>query len=171
MSNSTQNSASLNNNTHEENDQIINIPINVGRPTRSPAKLTSKKRKQFLELLCRNWNITKAAHDIGVSREAITQLMQRDEIFKSAVEMIRDAYLDKIESVSLLVASQPTREGFNDRKLQLQAFRKEYMPAQQIDIKHSIDIANSMAQMDQILQSFSKKNKIDANWKEIDTQK
>jgi hypothetical protein len=110
----------------ENNSSIVNIPLNLGKPLRKNAKLTAPKRRIFLELLLQNWNISMSATMIGVTREAIFALKERDPHFKSAMNRVHQCYLDKLENVSLTVASQPTREGFNDRKLQLMAHRDEY---------------------------------------------
>ena len=111
------------NESNDSNESII--PLKVGSPKKLPAKLTKPKRVKVLESLSKEWNVTKAASKIGVSRQAVFQLVERDPIFKKAFQAIEQAYLDKIESVSVDMACTPTREGFNDRKLQLMSRRRE----------------------------------------------
>jgi len=158
---------------NNDNNSVIILPLNVGRAVRSKYKLTSKKRKQILEFLSKDWNMTRAAASVGVSREAVYQLINRDPKFASAYNQIKEAYTDVIEHACLSVASQPTREGFNDRKLWLQAHRDIYGPKQEIKVTHVVDAGNAIAQLDNLLSKFSRKdreiNAIKADYKVEDT--
>jgi len=144
----------VNTRMNDEKEQTYVIPVDVGRALRpTTAKLTPKKRRKFLELLTKEWNITKAATQIGTTREAIYQLLERDETFRRAFQTVKDAYLDSLEATSFIVASRPSREGFQDRKLMLQAHRRNiYGDKQQIDVNHQVTIRNVDVEVMRILQ-------------------
>lgn len=132
------------------------MPINVGKPLKRSAKLTPAKRKKVLEYLAHDWNMTAAAAQVGVTRMAISHLANRDERFREALQAVHDAYLDSIESVSVSVARIPSREGFQDRKLQLQAHRKEYaVKPVEINQAIQINIDNAPAEARQILDGMA----------------
>ena len=110
---------------NEQDDEIQVIDLQVGQPKRQPAKLTSKKRRILLEQLTKEWNVTKAALKVGVHRAQFYTLLKSDPKFNLAYKQIEQAYLDKIESVSISQSLQPSRDGFPDRKLQLQSRRSD----------------------------------------------
>ena len=123
------------------------IPMNVGAPKRFPAKLTAKKRKIVLESLSKEWNVSLAASKVGCSAPAIDQLRERDPVFKAAYKRVERAYLDKIEGISVSMALDASRDGFPDRKLQLQSRRKNVygiQPEVQTNIQINIDTSNEM---------------------------
>ena len=97
----------------------------IGHSTRRNAKLTKTRRIAFLKEFAKDYNLTRAANFIGVTRKAIYDLIERDELFSAAFNEIDNAVLDQVESALITVAKQPTREGFNDRKLLLQSKRRE----------------------------------------------
>ena len=108
------------------NDKQIVINLDVGKPKRpTDAKLTPAKRTEFLKLLANNYNITKAAAAIGVDPTAINHLRRRDPDFQHAYQTVLNMHLDNIEETSFLVAHDPTHKGYNDRKMLLEAHRRE----------------------------------------------
>ena len=140
-----------------ENNQIELVPtinIDVGkalRPLHKATKLTPKKRKLFLEYLLKQWNITAAAASVGVTRPAINYHLDNDETFATAFDTVKQAHLDKTENTVFNVALIPSREGTQDRKLLLQAHRKEYSPKQEIDIGINININLSGIEVSRML--------------------
>jgi len=152
-----------------ENQQNQLITLNVGKPTLRSHKLTSTRRKQFLEVFSKTANITKACDAIKVSRKAIYDLIERDPDFKASFEEIDNRITDALEEVSINVAIQPTRESFNDRKLQLQARRPDkYNPKTEIDIKHQITLKNADQVASQILSEYSLQSAISADYEIIE---
>jgi hypothetical protein len=134
--------------------QIIKLDIDVGKPLRpSVTKLTRTKRRRFLEYLATDgFNITRAAAKVGVSRNTIFSAMKRDAQFKAAYDYVVDAYLDKVEETTIQVAVSPSRDGFNDRKLLLQARRPEtYGQKLQIDQRSEVKVEISLSELDRIL--------------------
>lgn len=142
------------------------VELNVGKPFRKPAKLTAPKRKQFLEQYAKTGNMQKSAISIGVTRQSIYELAQRDDNFKKALEYVEDLITDSIEEVSLNLSLQPTRDGFNDRKLQLTARRPlKYNPKHELTIDHTIKVEHSLPKIREMLSRYG--NAIDANYNEI----
>ena len=159
------NEHSFNNNT---------ITLNVGKSLRkTTSKLSGTKRKQILEYLYKSWNITKAAQSVGVTRQAVEYHLKRNDQFRHAADLIKEMHTDNVEEVCLQVACLDTREGFNDRKLWLQAHRDIYGPKQEIKVTHVVDAGNAIAQLDNLLSKFSRKdrgiNAIKADYKVEDT--
>lgn len=105
----------------------INIGVDVGRTLKRPsqAKLTPAKRKKFLEVFAKSFNVTRAAQAIGIHRTAVYQLIDSDEVFARAFQAVKDAYLDSVEETSITIALQPDARSYNDRRLMLEAHRKE----------------------------------------------
>lgn len=132
------------------------MPVNVGRPKTLLAKFTPKKRKIVLNELQKEWNVSRAAIIAGIDRRAIYRALEQDENFKRAYDQLHDIYLDAIESVSVQTALAPGREGFQDRKLQLQAHRKEYaVKPVEINQAIQINIDNAPAEARQILDGMA----------------
>ena len=104
---------------------VISDPGKALRPLHKQTKLTRKKKLQFIEELGKEFNVSKAAAAVGVHRKAIQYLINNDEQFREAFEEIKNGWLDKSEGSGFVVAIQPTREGYNDRKLMLAAHRPE----------------------------------------------
>lgn len=127
----------------------------IGKPTRRDAKLTKRKRYQFLQHFAKDYNFTKAAHAIGVTRRAVYDLLEKDSEFKAAFDEIDNAVLDTVESASMTVAIQPSREGFNDRKLLLQSRRPEiYGNKQEITSHVKVESVIAVADVRNILSSY-----------------
>ena len=152
---------------NSENTSLVTL--NLGRKLQRPGKLTKSKRKKFLEHYAKTGNFSQAALQIGMARKNIYEYMQRDQDFKDSFQFVEDHLTDTIESVSLQVALQPTRESFNDRKLQLQARRPEkYNPKTEIDIKHEITLKNADQIANQILSENSIHSVITADYEIIE---
>ena len=130
------------------------IPLNVGAPRKQPAKLTPKKRKIILESLSEEWNLSLAASKVGVTGPAIDQLVKRDPTFKEAFERVERAYLDKIEAISVSKAMDPSRDGFPDRKFQMENRRPEVygrtpevVIAQQINLDTNTEVKSILSKL------------------------
>ena len=141
----------------KEDQEKTLIKLSVGKPIRKSAKLTKQKRKIFLQEYYKTGNMATSALKVGVSRNAITYLMERDEEFSNAVKYVEDIHMDKLEEVSLNLASQPTREGFNDRKLLLMANRAKYNPKQEITVNQTINEGNYLPEIRKILSQYVSK--------------
>jgi hypothetical protein len=151
----------------EQNTSLVTL--NVGRKLQRPGKFTPAKRKQFLEHYAKTGNFSQSALQVGLSRDAIYKYLESDEDFKKSFQYVEDHITDTIEQISLQVAIQPTRESFNDRKLQLQARRPEkYNPKQEIDIKHQITLKNADQVASQILSENSLQSAISADYEIIE---
>ena len=119
---------------------IISDPGQALRPLHKQTKLTRKKKIQLLKQLEQEFNISKAAAIVGIHRKAVNYLMNHDPMFKEAVNDVKEAWLDQSEGSGLRVAIQPTREGFNDRKLFLSAHREAYKPKPEIQINQQFNL-------------------------------
>ena len=150
---------------------IISNPGQALRPLHKQTKITKQKKLEFLRYLAENYNISACAAKIGVTRQAIQYLMNNDEQFRIAVYQIRDGFLDQAEESGFYVALQPSREGFNDRKLMLQSHRQEYQPKLEINDKHTFSVDSSIIDLRKFIDNFSKPNKIsnvqDADFEDI----
>ncbi len=131
------------------------ISLALGKPKRSHAKLIPLRRKQFLQEYYKTGNMAASALKVGVVRNSIVDLMKRDEDFNAAVKYVEDLQTDKLEEVSLQLASSPSRDGFPDRKLQLTSRRPEkYNPKQEIDIKHTVTDDTYLPEIRRILSQY-----------------
>lgn len=173
----TVNNTAIKQQDYDENNQSALVVLDVGKNLTRRGKLTPAKRKKFLEYLSHNWNISAAAAHIGVSRQSIIDLREKDKNFVAAMDAIKDHYLDCTEDVSLQVALRPSRDGFNDRKLMLQAHRREqYLPDRQTNINVGIQVNNttSVPEIRQNLQRYSmlidSDNVTDAHFQDIDNK-
>lgn len=133
--------------------QLLTLDVGKAlRPNHHSLKLTTKKRKQFLQVFAETGNVSRSAATVKVNRASIMQLVGRDEKFKAAFQAVKDFHADQMEEVSINLAQQPTREGLGDRKLQLQRLRpEEYAPKPQVEIKQQITVNNSSREADRIL--------------------
>jgi len=129
------------------------------RPNHGQTKLTRKKKKIVLQELASKWNMTAAAAKIGVTRECIVYNIKRDETFATAIQTVKDAYLDNTEETSFIVASEQSRDGFNDRKLLLQAHRPVYNPKSELNINQHVSIEFSVPELTRILQQSSSRSR------------
>jgi hypothetical protein len=132
---------------------ILKFP-DPGKPEIKPfnAKLTKNKRKLFLKYLAERYNKTVAAAKVGVTVSAINDLLKRDERFKKAYDYVLDFHLDKCEESMFVVAAEPSREGFQDRKLALTTYRREiYGDRTEINLQHNITVTNSGPEIRRIL--------------------
>lgn len=103
------------------------VEVDVGKALKRPsqAKMTPAKRKKFLKAFADTFNVTKAAQSVNIHRTAIYQLLQGDETFARAFQAVKDAYLDSVEETSITIALQADTRSYNDRRLMLEAHRKE----------------------------------------------
>jgi len=142
------------NNDLQNNQKTYLLPIpDPGKPLQPhKAKLSRKKRKEFLQFLSQRFNKTLAATKVGVTIQSINDLLQRDPKFKNAYDFVLEHHLDNAEEAMFIVASSPTREGFNDRKLALTTHRRGiYGERQEINLQHNITVTNSDPEIRRIL--------------------
>jgi len=119
-------------------------------------KLSKKKQDAFLIAYMNCRNITKASHQIGVSRQAIYQSFNIDKDFEAMFKEIDEQVTDTIESISIDVALQSDARGFNDRKLMLMARRPEkYNPQPVLQVNHTITDSNATIEARKILQGLA----------------
>jgi hypothetical protein len=104
--------------------ELVKLPLKV-RKTLRTKKLTLENKQIVLEYLMTDFNLSKAAAKVGVTRRAVEMMLHRDPAFKESYNLIAEYHTDNAESSLFVVASQPSREGFNDRKLLLQSRRRE----------------------------------------------
>lgn len=124
-----------------ENIVQVQIPVNLRRDHAHTKKLTTAKQKQLLEFLAENFNIARAAASVGVTRRSIERLIRDNPLFAQAYQDVKDLHLDNCEEAMFVVASQPSRDGFNDRKLALQAHRSQiYAPRQDINLTGHVTV-------------------------------
>jgi hypothetical protein len=76
-------------------DKIM-IPIVLTNNPRAK-KLTIPKQKEFLQSLIDDWNVAKASHKIGVTRQSVYEFLGKNEGFRKAFEEIKQSHLDEIE--------------------------------------------------------------------------
>lgn len=144
----------------DKTDKLVVIPDpgQALRPLHKQTKLTRKKKIEFLTHLGKEYNISRAATKIGVHRKAIQYLINNDPQFKQAVQEVKDAYLDEAENSGFKLAIQPTREGFNDRKLLLQAHRPDvYNPVQKSEVQFTIKEDNATMEARKMLANLAVK--------------
>lgn len=103
---------------------VVNVPITLS-DRKTTKKLTKAKQKAILQEYQKHGNLSKACLLNGIDRRSFYYELQKNQQLSEAMRQIDDFFLDAIEETSITVASQPSREGFNDRKLLLQAKRPE----------------------------------------------
>ena len=161
-------------NTSENNDQSIQKIIlkfpDPGKPVRKiVAKLTNQKRKQFLLHLAQRFNKTQAAAAVGVTAQAINFLLERDPQFKAAYDYVLDMHLDNAEATMFVMAAEQSRDGFQDRKLALQSYRRQtYGDKVDVSAKHQVNIDITVQELQGILHSNGVK-KINSETKALPT--
>lgn len=134
------------------------IPVKLSANTAKTRRLNRKNQMKFLEYMLSDYNVTRAAAHIGVSRRAIEMKLANDANFKTALDQVKDAHLDMAEQAMFAVASVPSREGFNDRKLALQSHRPEtYAPRSDIRIDHRVTINNALPELRRLLHGATPK--------------
>lgn len=140
-------------NTLQTEDNVM--ILDVGKSLRTDAKMTAKKRKLLLESLANEFNITRACRSVGITVQGFYKLLSNDEKFNAAFEEVKFAYLHEMQSVSFKVGLDPTHKGYNDRKMQFQAFMPQlYNPRQEIDLQVSINNTNYTQEMRRILSQY-----------------
>jgi len=88
----------------------------------------------------------------------IIYLINNDPQFKEAMEEIKHGWLDQAENSGFRVAIQPTREGYNDRKLFLTAHRPEtYAKGPEIQINQQINVGGDL-EIKQLLDKIAPKS-------------
>ena len=146
------------NTNNEVNHIIIRDPGKALRPQHKQTKLTRKQKIAFLELMGKEYNISGNAAKLGLHRNAINYLINHDPQFKEAMDDIKNGWLDKSEGSGLIVAVQPSREGYNDRKLFLTAHRPEtYAKGPEIQINQQINVGGDL-EIKQLLDKIAPKS-------------
>ena len=146
---------------NEQNDDLFELTIPDPGPALRPAhkqtRITRKKKLEILEQLGKEFNLSKAAALAGIHRKALYYAINNDPTFKDAVDDVKEAWLDQSEGSGLRVAIQPTREGYNDRKLFLTAHRPEtYAKQPEIQINQQFNFGQG-EEIGQILQKITPK--------------
>lgn len=158
MPNHTSNTDKPSQDAADAPNAIVTVPIRLTPDHPRTQKLTKARQQQFFQYLAEDFNITKAAAHVGVTRRAIEKKIASDERFRESLELVRDAFLDSAESAMFEVGRTPSREGFNDRKLALQSHRPEtYAPRSDIRIDHQVTIQNALPELRRLLHSATPK--------------
>lgn len=88
-------------------------------------KFDLAKKQSFLELFSKWWpNIYKTAEAIGITPQTYYNHLKSDKDFALAVENLKQARLQRIETVAVESAENPTK-GFLDRAMILRAYKPE----------------------------------------------
>ena len=136
------------------------------KPLHKQAKFTRKKKLIVIEELGKVWNLARACQIAKIARSTVYSHIKNDEQFSEAYQLLKESLLDTIEQSSVLVALHPSREGYNDRKLLLQAHRDEYkVKPIEINTTITLNASNSIPIAQSILQKY---NAINADYKELD---
>ena len=140
----------------EETPMLI---LDVGAPLRTDhkdIKFTVPVRKEFFSKLLKNFNISRACAELGVSNTAVYDLMERDGKFKQSMQEVKNYWLDSCEGNGLKVACQPAREGFNDRKFFLESHRPAlYGKKTEVNLNHNISIKSAHNDIKELLHEFN----------------
>jgi hypothetical protein len=141
----------MNNLTLETTTGKIQIPLKLKEPTRPQYKLTIPKQTKILKFLAKRWNFTKAAASVGVDRKAISHHIENETDFGKAILALKEAKNDDVREVIITMASEPTREGFNDRKLYAEANLPEYKRnADQINVAVQVNTGEATTRIIQL---------------------
>jgi len=136
------------------NETAITLTTDLSFPLRKTRQKTIKRKhyQQFLQKYAETGNFTLAAESTGFTREAYYRQLRENPLFKQQFERVEHAFLDQAEQCLYTVALQPSREGFQDRRLLLQSKRPEiYGNKVEVHNKHTVKIEMSMAEMHQAL--------------------
>lgn len=139
----------------DEQQQFLPVQVDVAKAVKKPSavRISNAKRLLFLDTYAKTGNFTKAAAATGHHRQTFYNLKKDDEKFRQALQIVDDAFLDHAEECMLTVALQPTREGFQDRRMMLMAKRPEiYGNKTEITANHNINISLDMPELRRILQ-------------------
>lgn len=121
-----------------------------------PQKFTIENQAKVLAFLAEQFNKTQAAASIGASKQALAYHVENNPQFAEAMNQVFESHMDKVEEVGLTVACLPSRDGFNDRKLFLQAYRRErFGPTLDVNSKNvNINVETSATEIRSILGHF-----------------
>ena len=148
-------------NDPERRELALNLDVGTAiKPT--VAKLTRTKRKILLQHLAQGWNLTRAATAVGVTRQAVSELINRDEKFKNAYLTVLDAHVDQTEEIMFNVACDAThRSGVRAGEIILQAHRREIYgrnPEIQVNVQvNTIQATSELANLARQIPEESKK--------------
>lgn len=120
-----------------ENEQVL-IPLRF-QQTPKAFKLTRAKLEKFLQFYIETPNFTKACAHIKVSRFAIHYALDNNPDFKNAFEQVKEALNDNVRETIITMSLQPSREGYNDRKLYAEANLPEYKRNAEIQVNVQVN--------------------------------
>ena len=105
-------------------------------------KFTPAKKKKFLKLLIEEFNLTKAAHAVGMSRSAITYAIENDPEFAAAINEIKEYYLDKAENTILQLAGdkENPRHAITPAIFALKTHRKEWREKTEAEVNVNVTV-------------------------------
>ncbi len=143
------------NNTNEQSlqtEQII-IPITVAKDHSHTKKLTALVKQDVINFLLKDFNLTKAAASVGVTRRTVERSFERDTDFHDSFKLARSFHLDNCKEAMFVVASAPSREGYNDRRMALSAYEPERFGNKvQVQSTHTVNVKIEMPELNRILQ-------------------
>jgi len=150
-------------------NEVQTIELNLAFNKRKPHKLTNPKKIILFQSLIDEFNVSKACRAIGITRALFDKYYNENEIFKLQVDEIRNNWLDRHEGAMFEVGSNASREGFQDRKLALQSFRRQtYGDKVDVSAKHQVNIDITVQELQGILHSNGVK-KINSESKALPT--
>jgi hypothetical protein len=137
--------------TLENDNSTILIPLKLKEPNKPQYKLTVPKQKLILEFLAKRWNYTKAAAAAGVNRKAISHHIDNQTNFGQAIMMLKEAKDDDVREVIITMATEASREGYNDRKLYAEANLPEYKRNAEIAVNIQVNNIQASGELSNFL--------------------
>ena len=135
--------------TNQTNGVLV---LNTQFNKRKPRKLTQKLIRLMFESLINEYNITLACSKVGITGPQFYKYYNDNDKFKQQIDIIKEYHLDKCESAMFVVGSETSRQGFQDRKLALQSYRRStYGDKLNVDSKHLVKIDINMPELNQLL--------------------
>lgn len=121
--------------------ETIELALKVAKRSKRQysAKFTAAKKKIFLDAFAENLHQSQAAHAAGVSVMTVQRHRNSDMEFARSYQEVMDTYLDGIVSTRVKVALLPSREGHQDAKMLLAAFRRNEF-GQKVDVNQNVNV-------------------------------
>lgn len=125
-----------------------------GHGIQSESIFDPTRKQEFLKILSEMFpNISASCHSIGISRQTFRNHYEMDEVFRNAVDEIKNRKVDFIDGVRYEVAA--TKSGSFDRMCVLNAQRAEtYNPKQTIEIQHTGTTVDAQARVKRMEQAI-----------------
>ncbi len=130
----------------------IVLPITLQNDNAWTKKLTKVNQLKVLQFLTKSFNLSKAAASVNTTRNSLLRLIDRSPEFKRNFEEIERFHVDNCKESMFIVANNPTRDGFNDRKFALQAYEPNLFGNKvEINKNQHVTIDMNIREMNQVL--------------------